>query len=57
MHLADIHWETGPDLPRVLDESDFERIISSNKNVLFARKFSEDIDIKEYREFLEANSN
>lgn len=57
MALRYIDWETGPDLPKVLDESDFERIINSNKNVLFARKFSEDIDIKEYRKFLEANSN
>lgn len=41
--LRYIDWESGPDFPRTLDESDFYRIKESG--MLFARKVKTDIDI------------
>lgn len=47
MALRYIDWSTGPNYPRILDESDFIKIKDSN--CLFGRKFNEKININEYR--------
>jgi hypothetical protein len=56
-------WHTGPDAPRTLDESDFERLRrAKNRNdgrhhFLFARKINDDMDLARYRaEILEGKS-
>lgn len=49
MALRYIDWNTGPDFPRILDESDFDRIKEEeNKDCIFARKFNENMDIKNF---------
>lgn len=49
MALRYIDWKTGPEYPRVLDESDFERIKQhENNNCIFARKFNEGINIDRF---------
>jgi hypothetical protein len=42
-NLRYIDWKSGPDYPRTLDETDFDRIIRSG--MLFARKLKPDIDL------------
>lgn len=53
MALRYIDWKTGPDYPRTLDTSDFDKI--SLSNALFARKMSPDLTVKELNEILEKN--
>lgn len=53
MALRYIDWKTGPDYPRTLDLSDFDKISSSN--ALFARKMSADLTIKQLNDFLGKN--
>lgn len=53
--LMYVDWKTGPQYPRTLDESDFDRLEEAIANdgerehCLFARKFADDIDIEAYR--------
>lgn len=44
MALRYIDWKTGPDYPRTLDHTDFEKMQKSNS--LFARKLKSDIDFE-----------
>lgn len=44
-----VDWKTGPEYPRVLKKIDFSNIAESNS--LFARKFDENLNLGEYREF------
>ena len=49
MALRYIDWKSGPDFPRILDETDFGRIKQlENSDCIFARKFNENLDIKNY---------
>ncbi len=50
--LRYIDWETGPDFPRLLNNNDFQKIKikSTDFDLLFARKFSEEIDLIKYRQ-------
>lgn len=45
--LRYIDWKNGPDYPRTLDESDFEKII--NTECLFGRKFNHNLDLDLYK--------
>lgn len=49
MALRYIDWKTGPEYPKVLDESDFSKI--KKTDCIFGRKFSEQLDIKKYEEY------
>lgn len=50
-----VDWETGPQYPRTLDESDFERLgeaaekDNDREHFLFARKFGDTLDLAAYR--------
>lgn len=48
--LRYIDWNSGPDYPKILDEEDMSLILESN--CLFARKFSENLNIEEYKRLL-----
>lgn len=49
MALRYIDWTTGPEYPRLLDESDFNKIKDEkNSDCIFARKFNENIDIDKF---------
>jgi hypothetical protein len=43
-------WQTGPDYPRTLDESDLPRL--KDRPELWARKFADDINLEAYRDIL-----
>ncbi len=47
-------WETGPQYPRTLDETDLPRLAQAarQESILFARKFADDINLEAYRELL-----
>ncbi len=45
-----VDWTTGPDRPRLLDESDFPRLKAASE--LWARKFSDTLDTRAYREYM-----
>lgn len=47
MSLRYIDWKSGPDFPRILDESDFQKI-KSKENLIFARKFDDNINIEKF---------
>lgn len=56
-----VDWETGPQYPKLLDNSDFSRIQEAlekeeeNHYYLFARKFSDDINLARfYQEYLQS---
>ncbi len=49
-HYMYADWTTGPQYPRMLDETDFPRLKAATE--LWARKFADDIDIEKYRELL-----
>lgn len=46
MALRYIDWKSGPEYPKILNETDFEKI--KQTNCLFGRKFSENININDY---------
>lgn len=49
MALRYIDWTTGPEYPRLLDESDFDKIKENkNSDCIFARKFKETINIDNF---------
>ncbi|MCL2561210.1 MAG: beta-1,6-N-acetylglucosaminyltransferase [Rikenellaceae bacterium] len=55
-----VDWQTGPQYPRTLDESDFGQLLAAKsretdtEHYLFARKFSDMLDLAAYRaEFIE----
>ena len=52
--LRYIDWHSGPDYPKVLTETDLPAITDSN--LLFARKFSENTNLKVYYEWLKSRS-
>lgn len=52
MALRYIDWKSGPEYPKMLTEDDFESIKNiDNNDCIFARKFSENIDIDKYKKF------
>lgn len=48
-----IDWESGPEYPKILNQDDFKKILESE--ALFARKFSDNLDLKSYKEFFKIN--
>ncbi len=51
-----VDWTTGPEHPRALDETDFERLKNSmnkNPNLLFARKFPDGLNLNAYRKYFD----
>lgn len=49
MALRYIDWQSGPEYPKILSEIDLDNI-KFNNDIIFARKFNDDIDIKKYKE-------
>ena len=50
MELRYIDWNSGPEYPKILTQQDFVNIKNNeNSDCIFARKFSEDIDIDSYK--------
>lgn len=49
--LRYIDWETGPEYPRLLNETDFLKI--TNSNMIFARKFSKDVSFSFMKSFIQ----
>ena len=51
MSLRYIDWQSGPEYPKLLDESDFSKI--KDFDCILARKFNENLDLNKYRKFFE----
>ncbi len=49
MSLRYIDWETGPEFPKLLDNSDFKKLM--NSNALFARKINPSLSLLEIEQF------
>lgn len=49
MSLRYIDWETGPEFPKLLDNSDFNKLM--NSNALFARKINPSLSLLEIEQF------
>jgi len=50
MALRYIDWKSGPQYPKILDETDFKNIKKvENSDCIFARKFNKNIDIAKYK--------
>lgn len=50
MALRYIDWNSGPEYPKILTEEDFTNIKApENRDCIFARKFSENLDIDKYK--------
>lgn len=45
-------WNTGPQYPRTVDETDFDRILQASREqgFIFGRKISDDLNLEKYRE-------
>lgn len=49
MALRYIDWNSGPDFPKLLNETDFEKI--KKTDCIFARKFYKNLNLKMYRDY------
>ncbi|WP_055069301.1 beta-1,6-N-acetylglucosaminyltransferase [Clostridium massiliamazoniense] len=49
MALRYIDWESGPDYPKLLDESDFSKM--RERDFIFGRKFNDNLDFEVYNDF------
>lgn len=49
MALRYIDWESGPEYPKILNETDFKKIKKTNR--LFGRKFNENLNIDNYEKY------
>jgi len=56
MALRYIDWNSGPEYPKILTEEDFTNIkATENGDCIFARKFSENLDIDKYKSAFNIN--